>query len=58
MQDDPLEQFPERQVEVLGETLEHLEQVSLDPDARLDAFSCYHGTTVPFAPRHLEAELY
>src|SRR6185312_9886502 len=37
MQCNALEQIPQRQIEILGQSLQHLEQPLLQPDAGLDA---------------------
>jgi hypothetical protein len=46
VQHDPLEQVAQRQVEVLGEPLEDLQQAALHADAGLHTLNWYHGTTV------------
>ncbi len=47
VQEDALEQLPQRNVERLGEGLRGLEDPALDPDAGLDSIDCYHVTKVP-----------
>jgi hypothetical protein len=46
VQHDALEQVAQRQVEVLGEPFEDLQQAALHPDAGLHPLNCYHGTMV------------
>jgi hypothetical protein len=46
VQHDALEQVAQRQVEVLGEPFEDLQQAPLHPDASLHTLNCYHGTMV------------
>ena len=46
VQHDALNQVAQRQVEVLGEPLENLQQLALHPDAGLHTLNWYHGTMV------------
>ena len=46
VQHDALKQVAQRQVEVLGESLEDLQQPALHPDATLHTLNWYHGTMV------------
>ena len=46
MQHDPLDQIPQRHVQVLGEGLHHLEHARLDANSGLRAFDRYHGNNV------------
>src|SRR5580693_6848774 len=55
VQHDAFQQISERQVQVFGQALEHLEQAALHPDPGLDTLHGRHVTFVPWytAPRNL-----
>lgn len=47
VQHNALEEVTEGEIEILGKTLENLDQPPLHPDARLDPLDRYHSTNVP-----------
>lgn len=47
VQHDPFQEIPEREVEVLGQALQHLEEMGLDADSCLHTPYGYHATRVP-----------